>query len=260
MSEPERILQGKIALVTGAGSGLGEATARLLHQHGAYVGLLGHTHRELQNLADELGERAEVLTADLRDPVGLSETIGNFGVVGGLDIVFANAGINGRWTSIEAMTVEDWDSTLETNLRGTFLTVQAAVPHLKNRGASVIVTSSVNGTRMYSNSGATAYAVSKAGQVALVKMLAVELAVHGIRINAVCPGQIETEIADNTSRENQGIKIPVEFPQGHIPLTGRSPGKAEQVASVVLFLASPASSHVTGTAIFIDGGQSLLQG
>jgi NAD(P)-dependent dehydrogenase (short-subunit alcohol dehydrogenase family) len=256
----EKILQGKIALVTGAGSGIGEATARLLHAQGAYVGLLGHTQSELQALAEELGERAEVLLADLREPIGLAETIGGFGSVGGIDILFANAGINGRWTSLEALTVEDWDETLQTNLRGTFLTIQAAVAHMKNRGASVIVTSSVNGTRMFSNTGATAYAVSKAGQLALVRMLAVELAVFGIRVNAVCPGQVESEIDDNTRRENAGIKVPVEFPNGHIPLTGRSPGKAEQVASVVAFLAGSASSHVTGTEIFVDGAQSLLQG
>jgi NAD(P)-dependent dehydrogenase (short-subunit alcohol dehydrogenase family) len=134
------------------------------------------------------------------------------------------------------------------------------VPYLKSRGGSIVVTSSVNGTRMFSNTGATAYSVSKAGQVALVKMLAVELAAHGIRVNVICPGQIESEIDDNTEHDNDSVRIPVEFPKGHIPLTGRAPGKAEQVASVVLFLASSASSHVTGAEIFIDGAQSLLQG
>jgi NAD(P)-dependent dehydrogenase (short-subunit alcohol dehydrogenase family) len=94
----------------------------------------------------------------------------------------------------------------------------------------------------------------------MAKMLAVELAAHRIRVNAICPGHIESEIDDNTENETEGVKLRVEYPDGYIPLTKNKPGKAEQVASVVLFLASQASSHVTGTVLFIDGAQSLLQG
>jgi NAD(P)-dependent dehydrogenase (short-subunit alcohol dehydrogenase family) len=178
-----------------------------------------------------------------------------------LDIVLANAGINGVWTSLEELTPEDWDQTLGINLKGTFLTVKYAVPALKKQGGSIIITSSVNGTRMFSNTGATAYACSKAAQVAFTKMVALELAEEKIRVNVICPGAIETEIDDNASYENlDKIREPVEYPEGAIPLTDGKSGTAKQVAQLVLFLASDAASHITGTEVWIDGGQSLLQG
>jgi NAD(P)-dependent dehydrogenase (short-subunit alcohol dehydrogenase family) len=113
---------------------------------------------------------------------------------------------------------------------------------------------------MFSNTGASAYSASKAGQVALTKMLAVELGPRGIRVNVVCPGAIDTEIDDNTELENTDVKIPVEFPRGEIPLTGKTPGSSRQVAELVAFLSSDAASHISGTEVWIDGAQSLLQG
>lgn len=108
---------------------------------------------------------------------------------GRLDVVFANAGINGVQAPIGDLTPEEWDRTINVNLRGTFLTIRYTVPHLKKAGGgAIIVTSSINGTRYFANSGATAYAVSKAGQLAMVQMLAVELGPSNIRINAICPG------------------------------------------------------------------------
>jgi len=132
------------------------------------------------------------------------------------------------------------------------------MPHLKQRGGSVIVNASVNGTRVFSNSGATAYASTKAAQVAMTKMLALEVARHKVRVNVICPGAIDTEIDDNTERRDlDGIGVPQEFPEGPHPLTGK-PGTSQEVAQLVLFLASDASRHVTGTEIWIDGGESLL--
>jgi NAD(P)-dependent dehydrogenase (short-subunit alcohol dehydrogenase family) len=180
---------------------------------------------------------------------------------GRLDIVFANAGINGVWAPLEELTPEDWDHTLNTNLKGTFLTVKYAVPHLKRQGGSVIITASVNGTRIFSNTGATAYSCSKAGQVAFAQMTALELAPHQVRVNVICPGAIETEISDNTQQRNlEQVRIPVEYPAGAHPLTGGKPGSADEVAQLVLFLASDASKHITGTPIWIDGAESLLRG
>jgi len=181
---------------------------------------------------------------------------------GRLDIVFANAGINGIWAPIDEIEPEEWDRTINTNLRGTFLTVRYAVPHLKKAGGgAIVVTSSINGTRVFSNPGTTAYSCTKAAQVAFVQIQAVELAKHKIRVNAVCPGWIETEINENTGkRDLEKAAVPKEYPEGDIPLTGNEPGNAMQVAELVLFLVSDRASHITGTPVWIDGGESLLIG
>jgi len=114
---------------------------------------------------------------------------------------------------------------------------------------------------MFSNSGASAYASSKAAQVAFAKMVALELARDHIRVNVICPGWIATEMGDNSRGRNLArIRRPATFPQGLVPLTGGKAGTAEQVAQLVLFLASDAASHITGTEVWIDGGESLLEG
>jgi NAD(P)-dependent dehydrogenase (short-subunit alcohol dehydrogenase family) len=208
------------------------------------------------------GGEALAMPADISQPEQMQAAIARIGAKWGrLDIVFANAGINGVWAPLDELTPEEWDKTLAINLKGTFLTVKYALPYLKKQGGSVIVTSSVNGTRMFSNTGATAYACSKAAQVAFTKMVALELAEQRIRVNVICPGAIETQIEESTEkRDIEKVKEPVEFPEGAIPLTDGQSGTSEQVAQLVLFLASDASSHITGTEIWIDGGQSLLQG
>ncbi|HWO12659.1 MAG TPA: SDR family NAD(P)-dependent oxidoreductase [Polyangiaceae bacterium] len=256
---------GKVALVTGAGSGIGRASAALLARQGAVVGLFGRTPEQLEQAAQEIrraGGAAHPLVGDVSDAASVARAVeGLVAEAGRLDIVFANAGINGVWAPIEELAVGDWQETLAINLSGTFYTIKAATPHLARRGGAIVVCASVNGTRMFGNTGATAYACSKAGQVALVKMLAVELGQRRVRINAVCPGAIATEIDDNTrKRDVERVKPPVVYPEGSIPLTGGAPGKAEQVAELVSFLVSERASHITGTEIWIDGGQSLVEG
>lgn len=258
-------LEGKVAMVTGAGSGLGKAAALLLAKEGAKIGVLGRTKEELEETVRAIendGGEALSLVADISQPKDMQDAVKQ--VVDRwqrLDIVFANAGINGVWAPLEDLTPEDWDKTLDINLKGTFLTVKYAVPYLKKRGGSVIVTSSVNGTRIFSNTGATAYSCSKAGQVAFTKMVALELAKHKVRVNVICPGAIESEISENTTKRNiEREKEPVNFPAGKIPLTGGKPGTAEQVAQLVLFLASDDSDHISGTEMWIDGTESLLMG
>lgn len=124
-----------------------------------------------------------------------------------------------------------------------------------------MIVASVNGTRMFSNSGASAYATSKAGQVAFGRMIALELAKHRIRVNTVCPGAITTHIDENTNRQDlDEAREPVIFPEGEIPLTNGKPGSAEQVAQLIWFLVSDLADHISGTEVFIDGAQSLLQG
>lgn len=180
---------------------------------------------------------------------------------GRLDIVFANAGINGVWAPLEELEPDEWNKTINVNLTGTFLTVKYAVPYLKKQGGAVVITSSVNGTRIFSNTGATAYASTKAAQVAFAKMIALELAQDRIRVNVICPGAIETNIEESTEqRDLEEIREPVKFPEGSIPLTDGKPGSSEQVAQLVLFLVSDASSHITGTEMWIDGAESLLMG
>ena len=189
-------LTGKVALITGAGSGIGAAAARLLAKEGAKVAALSRTEEDVEKVVEDIrarGGEALAVPADISQPQQMQAVIKRIGAEWGrLDIVFANAGINGVWAPLDELEPEEWDKTLDVNLKGTFLTVKYALPYLKKQGGSVIVTSSVNGTRMFSNTGATAYACAKAAQVAFTKMMALELAEHRIRVNVICPGAIET--------------------------------------------------------------------
>ena len=261
----EHTLDGKTALVTGAGSGIGRASAELLGKAGARVALLGRTEEDLKEVLEAMGGEARghfTVTADVGNDQEMQAAFMSVAERWEqLDILLVNAGINGVWAPLDELKVAEWDETLRVNLRGTYLTTRYALPLLKVRGGSVVVVSSVNGTRMFSNTGATAYACSKAAQVAFAKMTALELAKDRIRVNVICPGAINTEIEESTERRNlENLHLPVKFPEGDVPLTGGHPGTAEQVAQLVWFLASDASSHITGTEIFIEGAQSLLQG
>jgi NAD(P)-dependent dehydrogenase (short-subunit alcohol dehydrogenase family) len=255
-------LEGRVALVTGAGSGIGKAAALLLASEGAKVAALSRTEEELRKTVDEIeaaGGEGMVITADTSSPEQMESAVRR--IVerwDRIDIVFANAGVNGVWAPIEELDPEEWDKTVGINLKGTFLTLKYTVPYLKKRGGSVIVNASINGTRVFSNTGATAYASSKAGQLAFTKMMALELARDRVRVNVICPGAIETSIDDNTEhRDIDELGVPVEFPKGWHPLRGK-PGSSEDVAQVVLFLASDAAVHVTGTEMWVDGGESLI--
>lgn len=258
-------LKGKVALVTGAGSGIGKASAMKLAAAGAIVVAMSRTAKEVEETAKQIeseGGQARAMIADASEDVAMRRLIaGIIHEFKRLDIVVANAGINGVWAPIESLKPDEWDKTMAVNLRGTYLTIHHAVPHLVAAGGgSIVVISSINGTRTFTTPGASAYSVTKAGQLALVQQLALELAGRRIRINAVCPGAIESEISDNTEqRDEDETEIPVVFPEGDIPLTGGRKGEADDVADAVLFLASDASRHITGTPIWIDGGQSLLR-
>ena len=256
--------QGRVALVTGAGSGIGKATALRLASGGARVVVLSRTADEIEAVRDQIvgaGGAALAVTADISHAAEMQMAVERvIAAYNRLDIVVANAGINGMWAPIDELTPEEWDKTIRINLRGTYLTLHFAVPHLKREGGAVVIVSSINGNRTFTTAGATAYAATKAGQVAMTQQLALELGKHRIRVNAVCPGAIETEIWDNTDKRNvEEAAIPVKWPEGQIPITGGKPGKSEDVAEVIAFLASDAARHVTGVPVYIDGGQSLLR-
>ena len=257
------LLEQRVAFITGGASGIGEGTARRFAQEGASVVLADVQNEQGERIRTEIedaGGQALYVECDVSDPASveaaISAAVERFGK---LDIVFANAGINGVWTPVEELKPEEWDRTIDINLKGTYLTVHFAVPHLKQNGGSIIITSSVNGTRTFSNPGASAYSTSKAGQVAFMKMIALELGRHNIRCNAICPGAIKTNIDDRTDKRNvEQIGIEIELPQGS-PAIDEGQGDIFEVADTCLFLASDLGRHVSGVEIFVDGGASLLR-
>ena len=256
-------LQGKTAVVTGAGSGIGKGAALAFARAGARVAFLDLDEASSQGAMREAeGEGHFAVAVDVSKGDSVREAMRKVAdKTGRIDVVYANAGINGVWAPITEIEDEEFDRMIAVNLRGTFLTIKYAVPYLEKQGGAVLVTASVNGTRIFSNTGATAYSTSKAGQVAMVKMLAVELGQKRIRVNAICPGAIDTNIGDSTEqRDTDKIKIPVEYPKGASPLPGEGSGSIEQVGRLALFLASPWADHINGEVVFIDAGASLVTG
>jgi len=257
-------LSNRVIVVTGGSEGIGAAIAKMAAAYGAKVAIFSRDEGQMQAVVDEihLNQGCAIwAVADVRDSQQVADAfkkvIGEYGRVDG---VVANAGINGVWAPIDDLTPEEWRNTIDVNLTGTYLSIHHAVPLLRaGGGGSIVIVSSINGTRTFSNEGASAYASSKAGQYALAKMLALELAPAKIRVNVICPGAIESNIRDKTvKRDLERIETTVEFPEGDIPLTGGQYGTAEQVASLAAFLLSDLSSHITGTPVWIDGGQSLI--
>lgn len=258
-------LEDRVALVTGAGSGIGRAIALRLASEGAVVGALDvqaeRAKRTVEAIFDA-GGQAVALIADVADADGMRDTIEGFAEhLGHLDLVAANAGINGVWAPIDDLEPEEWDRTVAVNLRGTYLTFRYAVPWLKRQGGAAVVTASVHGTRIWSAPGSTAYACTKAAQQTFARKMAVELGEHGVRVNSICPGWIDTQIEESTERRRlDRIHLPVHFDRPAIPLTGGHPHRAEEVAELALFLLSPRASAISGSEVWIDGATSLVIG
>jgi len=233
-------LEGKIAIVTGAASGIGRATVELFHSEGATV------------VGADASEGADVL-ADAGSEEDVRKLVENVAVKhGGLDIFFANAGISGGFASISEQTAEDWAEILRVNLIGPFLAIKyAAAAIAKRGGGSIICTASVAGLR--SGAGGAAYSASKAGVINLVQVAAQQLSGSKVRVNAICPGLIETgmtkPIYDMAKASGQEARI------GELNPLGRG-GEPVEIAQAALFLASEESSYVNGAALVVDGGLS----
>jgi NAD(P)-dependent dehydrogenase (short-subunit alcohol dehydrogenase family) len=233
-------------------------------REGAKVAVLDVRPAAAEQVAAEIRESggiAEAFPANVADEeqlhAAVERAVDRFG---GLNVVFANAGINGMLAPIDELTLDEWHATIETNLTGTFLTVKHAIPHLRQAGGgSIIATASLHGTALFSMAGYSSYGASKAGQVGFVKMAAAELARWKIRVNALLPGGVMTNIRESTYTRNlEKITWDIKMPEPFPPLTERY-ATPEEIGAVVLFLASDASRHVTGAAIYSDAGISLYR-
>jgi NAD(P)-dependent dehydrogenase (short-subunit alcohol dehydrogenase family) len=249
------MLSGKVALVTGASSGIGHASARLFASSGARVVVGARRSAELDRLVAEIresGREALALAGDVRDEsyaralVELAETS-----FGGLDIAFNNAGTLGEMGPTIEISAASFVETLSTNLTGAFLGAKYQVPAMLKRGAgSLIFTSSIAGSRV-GFPGVVSYCASKAGLVGLTLSLAAELGPKGIRVNAILPGAVDTPLYRemNATAEAQNFIISL-----HALKRVSSP---DELARSVLFLASDDSSFMTGAAVIVDGGTSI---
>ena len=234
-------LKDKVAIVTGAASGIGKASAELFRNEGAKV------------IAADLAAGENVVAADAGrddDVRGLVDLAVRDH--GGLDIFFANAGVSGGLASIFEQSPEDWQEILRINLIGPFLAIKHAAPLIRERsGGSIICTASVAGLR--SGAGGPAYSASKAGVISLVKTAAQQLSGSNVRVNAICPGLIETGMTEFVYERARAKGQ--EQMLGHLNPLKRG-GAPDEIANAALFLASDESSYVNGHALVVDGGLS----
>ena len=253
MDVPE--LKDKIALVTGASSGIGRATALKFVAAGARVALVGRDAEALEAVAGEIaqgGGEAFAVAADVTNEQEAERAVAASAErFGGLDVL-VNAAGGLRNGTVETTTLAAWDAMLDVNLRAVFHLMQLAIPHLETRQGNIVNVSSVTGLRAFP--GVLAYCVSKAGVDQLTRCAALELAGKKIRVNAVNPGVVRTQVHRRGGMSEEAYAAFLEHSQTTHPL-GRV-GEADEVAELILFLASARAAWITGATYSIDGGRA----
>ena len=241
-------LSGRIALVTGASGGIGDAIARQLHAQGAAVVLAGRRRDALAALAEALGERVRVEVAELAEPEAAEQLIAAAEADGGLDVLVNNAGLT-RDNLALRMKDEDWQTVLDVNLSAGFRLIRAALRGMMRRrwGRIVNLTSIV---ALTGNPGQANYAAAKAGMIGMTKSLAAEVASRGITVNCVAPGFIETPMTDALSEE-QRARLLERVPVGRL-------GSGADVAAAVGYLVSAEAAYVTGQTVHVNGGMAMI--
>ena len=242
-------LEGKVAVITGGSSGIGLATAKLFQQAGARVAISGRNQQALDAAAKELGNGIVTVRADagkVPDTEALFAAV--TGKLGRIDVLFANAGV-AKFAPVGDVSEAFYDEIFDINVKGVFFTLQKAIPFLNDKASIILNTSVVNQTGLPNTS---VYAASKAAVRSLARTLAAELAGRGIRVNVVSPGPIETPIFGKMGLPKEALDAFATNIISQIPL--KRFGQPEEVAQTALFLASDASSYITGVEVNVDGG------
>ncbi len=244
-------LKGKIAIVTGAGSGIGRACALALAREGARVALVGRRKDRLDEVAREIGDSAVVLSADISKKGEIDRVVERTAArFGGINILLNNAGVL-HIGSAEQITEEQWDETFNINVRGLWLLSRAVLPHMRKAGGGSIINMAsvlgINGAR-----NRAAYAPSKGAVVLLTKCMAIDHGQENIRVNAICPGFVETDLTANVLRQAPDPEA-VRRERTAVHPIGRL-GRPEDIAGLAVYLASDESSWVTGAVFPVDGG------
>lgn len=255
MARTQQRLEGKVALVTGAGSGIGETTARHFAREGAAVALIGRTAGKLDVVAeqiDEAGGKAITVVADVSDESAVDAAVKEIVErLGGLDIAFNNAGMLGSLSPIAQMELDEFDAIVGTNLRGVWLMARAEIRAMLASGTKGTIINTSSFVARAASAGSSAYAASKAGVDAMTRALALEVGGDGIRINTIAPGVIETPMFKESG-------VPDEFRAAlanHAAL--KRLGRPEDIAEAAVWLASDQSAFVAGQSILIDGGFAI---
>ena len=247
-------LADKVALITGGTSGIGEATALLFSKEGARIAITGRNEsrgQEVIKKITEAGGEAVFMKADVRNSEECRQTVEKtLQSYGRLDILFNNAGVYFHNTVVDC-TEEEWDLTLDINLKGTYLMSKFALPAMITQGSGVIINNG-SGWGLVGGNEAAAYCASKGGVVLLTKAMAVDHSAQGIRINCLCPGDVDTPMLAEDARQRGQPWKEYLINASHRPL-GRI-GKPEEIAKAALFLASEDSSFMTGAILAVDGG------